>query len=192
MASRFIFPLVGTGIGGRGDPFLDLHREMNRLFEDASRSAGGSRDSASGQLVGGPRMDIHETDAALEITAELPGVSQGDVDLRIEGDVLTIRGEKRNERRDKHAHVIERSYGTFQRSLQLPFSPDPERVEASSENGVLAITVPKKGQQEKAHRIEVRGSKSGQKNIEGQATPETAVVRPTEKQSTESKPSSKK
>jgi HSP20 family protein len=83
----------------------------------------------------------------------LPGVSQTDVDLRIEGDVLTIQGEKRNERRDTHAHVVERSYGSFQRSMQLPFSPDPEEVNANFDNGVLTITIPKKGQQEKAHRI---------------------------------------
>lgn len=168
MASRFIFPLVGSGSPLGRDPFFDLHREMNRLFEEASRTGAGDRESAGGSVVGGPRIDIHETESGFEITAELPGVSQADVDLRIEKDVLTIRGEKRNERRDKHAHVIERSYGTFQRSLQLPFSPDPERIEANFENGVLMIMIPKKGQQEKAHRIQVAGSKSGQKNIEGQ------------------------
>ena len=176
MVSRFVFPFVGTSALGRGDPFVDLHREMNRLFEDASRTAGGGRESVSGQLISGPRMDVYETEAGLEITAELPGVAQTDVDLRIEGDVLTIRGDKRNERSDKHAHVVERSYGSFQRSLQLPFSPDPERVEANFENGVLAILVPKKGQQEKAHRIQVQGSKAGQKNIEGQSNPEGSVV----------------
>ena len=83
-------------------------------------------------------MDIHESENALEVTAELPGVSQNDVDLLIEGDVLTIRGEKRNERRDKRAHVVERAYGGFQ--------------------------------QEKAHKIQVGRSKTGQKNIEGTAT----------------------
>ncbi|MBV9491529.1 MAG: Hsp20/alpha crystallin family protein [Verrucomicrobia bacterium] len=70
-------------------------------------------------------MDIHESENGLELTAELPGVSQNDLDLRIEGDVLTIRGEKQNERQGKHAHVVERSYGSFQRSVQLPFAPDP-------------------------------------------------------------------
>lgn len=94
-------------------------------------------------------------------------MSQKDVHLRIEGDVVTIRGEKRNERRDKHAHVVERSYGTFQRAVQVPFLPDPKRVEANFDNGVLTITLPKKGQQDKAHRIQIRGSKTGQKDIEG-------------------------
>src|SRR3954471_16130487 len=153
MAPRYIFPFVGAGTSARGDPFLELHREMNRLFEDASRGVSIGRETAGSGLVSAPRMDIHEAENALEITAELPGVAQSDVDLRIEGDVLTIQGEKRNERRDKHAHVIERSYGRFQRSVQLPFSPEPEQVEANFENGVLTISVPKKGQQEKAHPI---------------------------------------
>src|SRR3954453_9303285 len=170
MASRFIFPFVGSDIATRGDPFLDLHREMNRLFADASRSTAGGREAEGGQLMGGPRMDIHETDNALEITAELPGVSQNDVDLRIEGDVLTIRGEKRKERQDQQAHVVERSYGSFQRSVQLPFAPDPEQVEANFEHGVLTVVLPKKGQQEKAQKIQIRASKPGQKTIEGTAT----------------------
>ena len=87
-----------------------------------------------------------------------------------EGDVLTIRGEKRNERQDKQAHVVERSYGSFQRSVQLPFAPDPEQVEANFEHGVLTVVLPKKGQQEKAHKIQVGRFKTGQKNIEGTAT----------------------
>lgn len=169
MMPRYLFPFPGTAVSSRGDPFLELHREMNRLFGDASRGLAGGRETTGMALVA-PRMDIHESQNALEITAELPGVSQNDVDLRIEGDVLTIRGEKRNERQDKQAHVVERSYGSFQRSVQLPFAPDPEQVEASFDRGVLTVVLPKKGQQEKAHKIQVRGSKTGQKNIEGTAT----------------------
>jgi HSP20 family protein len=166
--ARYIFPFPGTALSNRGDPFLELHREMNRLFDDASRGVGG-RDTSGMGLVA-PRMDIHESENALEVTAELPGVTQNDVDLRIEGDVLTIRGEKRNERQDKQAHVVERAYGGFQRSVQLPFAPDPEQVEANFEHGLLTVVLPKKGQQEKAHKIQVRGSKTSQKNIEGTAT----------------------
>jgi HSP20 family protein len=65
---------------------------------------------------------------------------------------------------------VERSYGSFQRSVQLPFAPDPEQVEANFEHGLLTVVLPKKGQQEKAQKIQVRGSKTGQKNIEGTAT----------------------
>jgi HSP20 family protein len=142
---------------------------MNRLFDDASRGLAGGRDT-TGMALMAPRMDIHESENALELTAELPGVSQNDVDLRIEGDVLTVRGEKRNERQDKQAHVVERSYGSFQRSLQLPFAPDPAQVEASFDHGVLTVVLPKKGQQEKAQKIQIRGSKTGQKNIEATVT----------------------
>jgi HSP20 family protein len=186
VAARFVFPFATTGVPSRSDPFFDLHREMNRLFENASRGAGGARDAAGGQIIGSPRMDIHESETALEITVELPGVSQNDVDLRIEGDTMTIRGEKRNERRDKHAHVIERSYGTFQRSVQLPFLPDPEQVEANFESGVLTIVLPKKDQQEKAHRIKIRGTAAGQKNIEGRVSKEAP------KETKEAKSSDKK
>jgi HSP20 family protein len=169
--ARYVYPFTGTTLSGRGDPFLELHREMNRLFDDASRgiAGGGARDPTGMTLVS-PRMDIHESKNALELTAELPGVSHDQLDLRIEGDVLTIRGEKRNQRHDKQAHVVERSCGSFQRSVQLPFAPDPEQVEASFDHGVLTVVLPKKGEQEKAHKIQVRGSKGGQKNIEGTAT----------------------
>jgi HSP20 family protein len=92
--ARYLFPFTATALSNRGDPFLELHREMNRLFDDASRGLGGGRDTADMALMA-PRIDIHESENALEVTAELPGVSQNDVDLRIEGDVLTIRGEKR-------------------------------------------------------------------------------------------------
>jgi HSP20 family molecular chaperone IbpA len=86
-------------------------------------------------------MDINESENALEVTAALPGVS----DLRIEGDVLAIRGEKRKERQDQQAHVVERSYGSFQRSVQLPFAPDPAQVEAHFGHGVLTVVLPKSG-----------------------------------------------
>jgi HSP20 family protein len=180
--ARYLFPFTGTGVSNRGDPFLELHREMNRLFDDASRGLAGGRDTTGMALVA-PRMDIHESENALEVTAELPGVSQNDVDLRIEGDVLTIRGEKRNERQDKQAHVVERSYGSFQRSVQLPFAPDPAQVEADFEHGVLRVVLPKKGQQEKAQKIQIRGSKTGQKNIEGKVTenPQTGAEKTTPK-----------
>ena len=166
--ARYLFPFTGTAVSNRGDPFFELHREMNRLFDDASRGLAGGRDT-TGMALMAPRMDIHESENALELTAELPGVSQNDVDLR--SDVLTVRGEKRNERQDKQAHVVERSYGSFQRSLQLPFAPDPAQVEASFDHGVLTVVLPKKGQQEKAQKIEIRGSKmAGQRNIEATVT----------------------
>src|SRR3954451_15736838 len=156
--ARYLFPFTATALSNRGDPFLELHREMNRLFDDASRGLGGGRDT-TGIAFMAPRMDSHESENALEVTAELPGVSQNDVDLRIEGDVLTIRGEKRNERQDKQAHVVERSYGSFQRSVQLPFAPDPEQVEANFEHGVLTVVLPKRGSRRKPIKSRLAGLK---------------------------------
>src|SRR3954454_14098973 len=167
--ARYLFPFTGTAVSNRGDPFLELHREMNRLFDDTSRGLAGGHDT-TGMALMAPRMDIHESENALELTAELPGVSQDDVDLRIEGDVLTIRGEKRKERQDQQAHVVERSYGSFERSVQLRFAPDPEQVEVNVEHGVLTVVLPKKAQQEKAQKIQIRPSKPGPKTIEGTAT----------------------
>ena len=88
--ARYLFPFrdaVSTGV----TPFFELHRDMNRLFDDASRGLAGGQDT-TGMALMAPRMDIHESENALELTAELPGVSQNDLDLRIEGDVLTVRG----------------------------------------------------------------------------------------------------
>ena len=169
MVSRFPVPF---GFGGTlvRDPFRDLHREMNRLFEDA---LGGTQGSGGAALFA-PRIDIHDRDNAIEVTAELPGVTEDDIDLRIEGDLLTLRGEKRNERKDEQAHVVERSYGSFQRTVQLPFMPDRDKVRADFTDGVLTITLPKSDQEERSHRIQIRKGESkgaGQQVIEGESSP---------------------
>lgn len=173
MASRFLVPFSsGRSLFGPSDPFFELHREMNRLFDDTFRGMQGGQSGGGGLPMMAPRMDIHSRDDALEITAELPGVTQNDIDLRVEGDVLTIRGEKRNERKDEQARIVERSYGSFQRSVQLPFTPDANQVQAHFNNGVLTITLPKTAQQEQSRRIEIgsgQGAKAGQQTIEGRS-----------------------
>lgn len=165
MASRFVSP-YGSGRGlVAGDPLLDLHREMNRLFDDVFRGAGGSGGGGQqGGMISMPRIDVHEDNNELCIAAELPGVTQADLDLRLEGDVLTIAGEKKNqnEQKQQNYHVMERSYGRFQRVLQLPFAPDPEQVRANFENGVLMIRVPKQAQQQRSRRIQVQSGGQGQ------------------------------
>lgn len=172
MASRFLVPFGGhRGLVSPGDPFLDLHREMNRLFDDVYRGMGGSEGEPGGVLTA-PRLDVHETENGLEISAELPGVSQDDIDLRVEGDMLTIRGEKRKERKDEAARIVERSYGSFQRSIQLPFTPDPDQIEADCDNGVLSIRLPRSVEQDRSRRIRIGGGRAreaGKRTIEGQA-----------------------
>jgi HSP20 family protein len=154
------------GFGG-ADPFLTLHREMNRLFDDVMRgggvATGGQGSSESGVLLA-PQMDVTETDKEVRIKAELPGVTDNDVQVSLDENVLTIRAEKRQERRDERegVHFSERTFGTFQRSLRLPFQVNPDQVRARFENGVLTVTLPKAQPQERSRRIQVQGGGGGQ------------------------------
>lgn len=166
MASRFLAPFSGRGLTAR-DPFLDLHREINRLFEDPFRGIA-TRPAAVAALS--PSIDVDETDEGWTITAELPGVDEKDIDLRLDGDMLTISGEKRSEKKDEERRFVERSYGSFTRSIQLPFTPDQDKVEADCEKGVLTIKLPKGAEQERSKRIAI-GS-AGQKTIEAGAKKE--------------------
>ncbi len=146
---------------GSADPFLMLHREMNRLFDDVARggltSAGGQQNQ--GGLMMAPNMDVGETDKDVRIQAELPGVSEKDIEVSLNEDVLTIRAEKRQERKEERqgVHVSERSFGTFQRSLRVPFSVASDQVQAHFENGVLSVILPKTQPQERTRRIPVQG-----------------------------------
>src|ERR671911_828699 len=169
--------LMGGGLGG----FMSLHRQMNRLFDDAFRGSTGQMPSSQGQGGEGgmlmPHMDVSETDRELKICAELPGVAEKDIDVRLEDDVLVIRAEKKFERKDEkeNYHFMERSYGTFQRAVRLPGPVDPDQVQASFENGVLTVSVPKAEQQERSRRIQIQGgSRSGKSGgatqIEGEST----------------------
>lgn len=128
---------------------------MNRLLDDALRGRG-SASSSDGAAMTMPRMNVGETGQEFRIEVELPGVSDEDVRVELAGDVLTIHGEKRVEREDMQHHIAERSFGTFARSLRLPFPADPDRVQAMFHNGVLAITLPKPSPQERVHHIPVQ------------------------------------
>ena len=92
-----------------------------------------------------PAADVAEDDKAYHITAELPGLSEKDIEVNLSGDVLTISGEKREEReqREKSYHFSERRYGSFRRSFAVPQGVDRDKVEAAFKNGVLTLTLPK-------------------------------------------------
>jgi HSP20 family protein len=147
------------------DPLLALRQEMSRVFDDFFSGVGlpsfaGSEPASTVAAILTPRMDVSETDDAVQIAVELPGLDEGDVDVTLDGDVLTIRGEKETERdeEDRDYHIIERAEGTFLRTLRLPFEADPEQVQAAFQDGVLAITIPKpKEAQQRSRRIEVHG-----------------------------------
>jgi HSP20 family protein len=156
MASRFF---------GSGDPFSMLHREVNRVFDEVVRGLPGSRGTGAGAFA--PDLDVHEMQQMLEITAELPGLSESDIDLRLDGDVITLSGEKRQQQQREQGgmKLSERSYGRFERSFRLPFAPDPSRIEAHFDRGVLHISIPRPERQEATGRIPIArgpGEKGGQ------------------------------
>jgi HSP20 family protein len=130
---------------------------MSRLLDEFSRSL-----SAVGALTApglSPSIDVTETDKEIEITAELPGLERQDVEVSLEDNVLTIRGEKKMpadaDDKNKNYHMSERSYGVCYRAFQLPVGIDPASVEATMANGVLKIKIPKPAHSE-AKKIEVK------------------------------------
>jgi HSP20 family protein len=164
MPSRQLAPLSGRSGFGL-DPVLDLHREMNRLFDDVFRG-GTLADVRSGFQA--PRVDVHEKDGELWVEADLPGITKDDLDIQLNGDMLTISGKKEEEHKEerRNYYMMERSSGQFQRTIQLPCSPQPDQVKASFENGVLQIRMPSEGKS--AHRISLEGAgqQAGQKQTE--------------------------
>jgi HSP20 family protein len=172
MANRSPVPYSGSRGLQQYDPLLDFHREVDRLFDDVF---GGGLRLASGAQSGSataPRIDVHEDADEICITADLPGVRPADVDVRLDGDVLTISGECRRdtERNESGYHVMERSRGSFRRSLRLPFAPDMDQVRAESNHGVLTVHVPRHAhEQQRQRRIEVRDA--GQGSLGGPSQP---------------------
>jgi HSP20 family protein len=162
MASRNLTPFSsGRSLFGM-EPLLDIHREMNRLFDGALRGAG----AQDMQGMGVPSVDVHEKDGELCVLAELPGVDQKDVELQLNGDMLSISGHKQSEfeQGDRSNHyIMERSYGRFQRTIQLPFAPKPDDIKANFENGVLRIRMPVEAARQ-ARRIEIGTGAGGEQN----------------------------
>jgi HSP20 family protein len=130
-----------TVVRRESNPFSFLQQEIDRLFDGFSRNF--PTFATSGTTL--PSMDVSETDKAIEITAELPGLEKKDVELNLADNVLTIRGEKKNEREEenKDYYLLERSFGSFSRSVELPKGVNPEDISAEIANGVLKVTVKK-------------------------------------------------
>jgi HSP20 family protein len=105
------------------------------------------------------RLDAYETGGIIEMTAEVPGVPQSAIDVSIDGDILTISVEKMNCNAGKRVHFAERAFGRFERSIQLPFVPDPGSVDAAAENGLLTIRFPRVDTR-RTHRIALRGAET--------------------------------
>ncbi len=150
----------------RWDPFRDLvtlREKMNRVFEEAFTSRGEEKD-----LMGStwsPSVDIYEAENELVLTAELPGVDENDIEIKIEDNTLTLHGDRKFEKetKEENYHRIERSYGSFYRSFTLPRNIDQENIKAERENGILKISLPKKPEL-KPKKVKILKPKSSPKN----------------------------
>jgi len=134
--------------------FEELHREMDKLFEDLlGRPA---RREAIEQRLWAPAVDVFDKKDKIVVRAELPGVEKKDVKVTVEGDVLTIRGERKVEEKvkDEEYYACELCYGAFSRSIYLPAKVDPGKIKAEFKNGILEVTVPK-AKEAKPREIEV-------------------------------------
>ena len=144
-------------------PFLTLHCEMNRLFDDVFNRFDSGVPSLFRSMPSWPIIEVIPSENEIRVSAELPGMEEKDIELLVDEDVLTIRGEKRSETEDQGCRFSERYYGRFERSIALPFEVEDEKVEASFENGLLTVTLPKSAKaQEKAKRIAIGGRKDMQ------------------------------
>lgn len=154
MAKQFLPDLFGRS---SGDMFSSLQREIDRVFSDFNRGMPALSEFRRGGMAF--KVNVAETDKAIEVTAEIPGVDAKDIDVQLSDGVLTIKGEKKEEKDEKQKdwHVVERSYGMFQRSFTIPSEVDAEKVEAAFDKGVLKVTLPKlPAAQAKAQKIEVK------------------------------------
>ena len=128
------------------NPFLTLHREMNRLFDDVFRGFDvgplGFGERQLGRGFGWPNIEVSESSNEVKITAELPGLEEKDVDIHLADGLLTISGEKKTETEDKDRLFSERYYGRFERRIPVD-DIDADKVKASFKSGVLTVTLPR-------------------------------------------------
>jgi HSP20 family protein len=128
------------------DPFLSLHREVNRLFDDVFRSYDGGMPSVGRTSAFGgnwPSVEISDNEKEVKVTAEVPGLEEKDIEVLLDDGVLTLRGEKRSELEDKDRQFSERHYGRFERRIPLGYEIEEDRIDARFKNGVLSVTLPK-------------------------------------------------
>lgn len=136
-------------------PFVQLRREIDRMFDDVFRAP----------MLGGlgtgtaawPRLEVNETDDEIRVTAELPGMREEDVELFVQDGMLTVRGERKEERDEKDRGWSERYYGQFERSVTLPDGADEEHCEAEFRDGMLRVRMPKSEQSRRGRRIPIKG-----------------------------------
>ena len=136
-------------------PFESLRREIDHLFEDFGgdlwRAPFRQVERAFGAM---PAVDVTETDGGLEVTAELPGIDEKNIEVKLANHTLTIKGEKRDEKEEtkKDYYMRERTFGSFQRSFTVPEGVEMDKIEASFKRGVLTVTLPKTVEAKKAEK----------------------------------------
>ena len=164
MALRDLIPWRRDGgriVRGRGEhPLAALHREMNRLFEDFFHGVDFPLSGAFGRPGAfAPRVDVRETDTAVVVTAELPGLSDDDIHVELTDEGLTLRGEKRTEAKEEREDYFrsERSFGSFQRFIPVPVQVQDEKATAEFQKGILTVTLPKVAEaQAKRKKIQIK------------------------------------
>jgi HSP20 family protein len=155
MALPTMFGRRGLSSAG-SDPFTTMRREMERLFDDFRGVGGGPYTAEAGFA---PAVDVKQTDNGVEVTAELPGIDEKNVEVSLAENALTIRGQKQQEKEQKGEgwFVSERSFGSFMRTIPLPVEIDESKVSAQFKNGVLTVILPAAADTErKARKIEVK------------------------------------
>ncbi|MBI4443351.1 MAG: Hsp20/alpha crystallin family protein [Acidobacteria bacterium] len=147
----------------RWEPLRELatmRDRMNRLFDPYPR--GWCDDEGLATSLWNPPVDVYETNESIVIKADLPEVAPNDVDIAVQGNTLTVRGERKRESEinEKDYHRVERSYGTFARSFTLPATIDADKIEANFSQGVLKINLPKR-EESKPKQVKVKVSSNG-------------------------------
>jgi len=159
-------PAEHAAVPGAWRPFESLRREVDRLFEDFDRGFWRFPSRTLFDIepiwrrgVTAPAVDIVEREKDYQVAAELPGMEEKDIEVKVIGDVMTIKGEKREEKEEKKKdyHLSERRYGAFQRSFSLPSGVDADKIGANFNKGVLTVTLPKKPEAIKSERkVEIK------------------------------------
>lgn len=193
MARGYLTPWRGGSLAstGYGGSLFDLHRQMNRLFDDLFEQRPGDGGTIAGSTLAAPAVDVRQDDKQIEITAELPGVKEQDIDLSLEDGVLTLSGEKKSERKDDESGYSERSYGRFERRMTLPSNIDEERCTADFNDGVLRITIPKAEEKARGRKIPLGGSRPERIEAQNdqQGSMQQAAAEPGRQREGESQPS---
>ncbi len=160
----------------RWEPFREfstLQDRMNRLFRETQ---GNSQEEPLTSSSFAPAVDVYEDEHNVTLKIEVPGIEEKDIDVRIENNTLTVHGERKIEKEEKEENYrrVERQYGSFTRTFNLPPTVDAEKVQADYDKGVLKVTLPKKAEA-KPKQIKVNvGQSAGQKTIESKGPSKAA------------------